>query len=696
MRVQESELERMDLLCRSLLAELPGSSMLLLDPALRVRIAEGPALERVGLRTDLVAGRPLDELFSAAPFAQAEPHLRAELERRLAQQSAVARLGELALGGVETGILLTAAAQAVADALGVELVYVLEHEGDGRMAVRAGVGWDDGLVGSSFEMLSYGDERRRNVYRRGPVVIEDLPNDRGLRARPLRAHGVVSGVTVSVGDGAAPFGLLGAYTRVRRTFDGHDLDFLQAVAHVLSTALEQRRTEERLRHDALHDGLTGLPNRALLLDRLGHALARAQRDGRSIALFCLDLDHLKIVNDSLGHGAGDELLRSVGPRLREVLRPSDTIARFGGDEFAVLCEGVSDEGHAVRVADRLVAAFDAPFTVDGAARFAGASVGVVVAGPGGDRTPEELLADADAAMYRAKDLGRGRHELFDAALRARVRERLRVEDDLRRTLAGVGGGELWLAYQPFYRVADRTVAGVEALVRWQHPERGLVPPGEFIPVAEDSGLVVALGEHVLRTACRQVARWRADLQVPDLTLTVNVSARQVAAPGLVETVEAALAESGLAPEALGLEITEGLLLEQSAATAETLRALRDLGVRLVLDDFGTGYSSLGYLMRYPLDGLKVDRAFIADLGEDGLGDGAIVEAIVGMARALGMRIIPEGVESEGQLERLAELGCDFAQGFHLARPQPAEAIAALLATRVACDEALGPPVRGAA
>jgi EAL domain-containing protein (putative c-di-GMP-specific phosphodiesterase class I) len=277
-------------------------------------------------------------------------------------------------------------------------------------------------------------------------------------------------------------------------------------------------------------------------------------------------------------------------------------------------------------------------------------------------------------MYRAKERGRGRFELFDAGLRDRITARLRMEADLRRALEGEG--RLWVAYQPFWHLPERRIAGVEALLRWEHPERGPISPGDFIPVAEDSGLIVDLGARVLRTACAQVARWHAEHG--PLELTVNVSARQVASPDLVATVADTLEQTGLPATSLALEITEGLLLEETPATSQTIRALQALGVRLVLDDFGTGYSSLRYLQRYPLDGLKVDQAFVAALGPDGDGDGAIIEAIVGMARALGMRIIPEGVETEGQLERLSALGLRFAQGFLLSRPLPPDSVEGLL------------------
>jgi diguanylate cyclase (GGDEF)-like protein len=621
---------------------------------------------------------------------RAEREARRELSRRLTQQSAVARLGELALRRAPLDDLMDAACRAVADGLEVDLVHVSEHLGAGRMRVAAGTGWPEAFIGSEHEMRSFKDEAGREQYSRGPVVIEDLPSDPRWRARPLREHGVVSTAMVLLGAPQAPAGVLGASSRTRRSFGEQDLDFLTAVAHVLNGALEGLRTEQQIRHDALHDALTGLPNRALLMERLSRAIERADADGRRLALYFLDVDHLKVLNDSLGHHAGDELLRAIGPRLRAVLRPDDMIARFGGDEFAVLCEGVGDEAHALRVAERLVRAFAQPFEVRGEPRFCSTSVGVVVSDPDGPRGPAELLSDADAALYRAKERGRGRHEVFDVGLRDRTTARLRIEADLRRALEA--GDQLWVAYQPYYALPEATMSGVEALLRWDHPERGPVPPSEFIPVAEDSGLIVDLGELVLRTACADAARW------PGLSVSVNVSARQMELTGMPGLVGAVLRETDLEAERLALEITEGLLLEDTPAITETLLSLRRLGVRLLLDDFGTGYSSLAYLRRHPIDAIKIDRAFVADLGEDGAGDAAIIQAIIGMAQALGMRVVPEGVETAGQLARLTELGCDFAQGFHLSRPLPAAALEALaftatLSTNLGDHEGLRPPVR---
>jgi diguanylate cyclase (GGDEF)-like protein len=726
----EAALDRVEGVSRTLAGDVPLATLLLVDRELAVRFAAGSRFEERGYDLEAMIGMSVRDLlppeiheemlahYQAAMSGEvrrfnvsygheyrsvlvpihadggvvagalslawdggeelrAERAAGAELTRRLDQQSAVARLGELALRRPALDTLMGAACHAVAEGLGVDSVYLLEPAGEtGLMQVRAGSGWSSGFVGSQFEMLSYADPSRRELYADGPVVIDDLPNDDAWRARPLREHQIVSSATVLVGRPDAPIGLLGAHSRTRRSFGGRDLNFLSAVAHVLHGAIEGLRVEEKIRHDALHDALTGLPNRTLLLARLRAAIAGADHAGQRIALYFLDVDNLKVLNDSLGHHAGDELLRAIGPRVRSVLRPTDTIARFGGDEFAVLCERIDDEAHGLRIADRLVDAFAQPFEVCGEPRFCSISVGVVLSDPTGQRGPDELLSDADAALYRAKDRGRGRHEVFDAGMRDRITARLRIEADLRRALDR--DDELWVAYQPFYRLPDGEMAGVEALLRWDHPERGSIPPAEFIPVAEDSGLIVELGERVLRDACGQVARWRADTPVSWLRLTVNVSARQMALAGMPTTVGRVLRETGLEPTSLGLEITERLLMEETPATIETLHALQRLGVRLLLDDFGTGYSSLGYLRRYPLDVIKIDRAFVHDLGESGGGDAAIVQAIVGMAKALGMRVVPEGVESAGQLARLIELGCDYAQGFHLSRPLGAPALEALL------------------
>jgi diguanylate cyclase (GGDEF)-like protein/PAS domain S-box-containing protein len=441
--------------------------------------------------------------------------------------------------------------------------------------------------------------------------------------------------------------------------------YYSTVVHDLS---ERKAFERRLAHQATHDPLTGLPNRLLLIDRLEGALARARRHRSRVAVLFLDLDHFKVVNDSLGHGLGDRLLLAISERLSSALRPGDTVARFGGDEFVVLCEDVATSDDAVTVAERIDAAISGRFLIDETEVFVGVSIGIACPDEV-DVDPETLIRDADAAMYRAKDRGRARWELFDNQMRASAVDRLDIENALRRAL---DHRELRVFYQPIIDVANGAIDGVEALLRWEHPERGLLNPDEFITVAEETGLIVPIGAWVLDQATRQVQRWHA--AAPDrgpLRLAVNLSGRQLGHPRLVEDVATVLADTGIDPGLVELEITESVLMDDVEASEETLNRLHQLGVKLAVDDFGTGYSSLSYLQRFPVDLLKVDRSFVAGLGAEngeGAGDSAIVTAIVTLAHTLGLGAAAEGVETAGQLAALRELGCDRAQGFFIARP----------------------------
>ncbi len=440
---------------------------------------------------------------------------------------------------------------------------------------------------------------------------------------------------------------------------------------------ERQALERQLAHQAFHDALTGLPNRALVLDRLGHALARGGRDRATTALLLLDLDGFKHVNDSLGHAAGDRLLVAFAARLPGCcLRPDDTLARLGGDEFVVLLEGLTDPSDATRLAARIAAspALWAPYPLEGREVSVHASVGVAV-GRAGAATAADLLRDADTALYRAKAAGKGDYAVFDPAMNAAAVARLELEADLRRAVAR---GELALAYQPLVALADGRVRRAEALVRWTDPARGPVPPGCFIPLAEETGLIRAIGRWVLAEACRQAAAWRRAFGDRAPVVCVNLSAREFGDPDLPTTVAGALRDAGLAPAGLALEITEGVLMGTAPGTLATLWQLRDLGVGLAVDDFGTGYSSLAYLKRFPVDTLKIDRAFVAGLGADGE-DTAIVGAVVGLAHALGLATVAEGVETADQAAGLRRLGCTLAQGYHFARPLPPAALAALLA-----------------
>jgi diguanylate cyclase (GGDEF)-like protein/PAS domain S-box-containing protein len=445
-----------------------------------------------------------------------------------------------------------------------------------------------------------------------------------------------------------------------------------AILHDIS---ERKAFEHRLAHQATHDPLTGLPNRSLLIDRLEGALARARRHNRRVAVLFLDLDHFKVVNDSLGHGLGDRLLVAIAERLAVALRPGDTVARFGGDEFVVLCEDLVTQHDAIAIAERVDQAVSGPFVIDDTEVFVGVSIGIALPDDT-EADPETLIRDADAAMYRAKDRGRSRWELFDNAMRASAVDRLDIENALRRAL---DRRELRVYYQPVVDLASGPVDGVEALLRWEHPERGLLNPGDFITVAEETGLIVPIGAWVLDQACRQVQRWHASAErTAPLSVAINISGRQLGHPRLVDDLASVLADTSIDPSLVELEITESVLMDDVEMSAETLGRLHALGVHLAVDDFGTGYSSLSYLRRFPVDILKVDQSFVDGLGEDS-SDSAIVTAIITLAHTLGLRAVAEGVESELQLAELRRLGCDRAQGFLMARPASGHDVGELLA-----------------
>ncbi len=446
------------------------------------------------------------------------------------------------------------------------------------------------------------------------------------------------------------------------------------IVGVASDITHRKVAEDRLLHDALHDSLTGLPNRALFLEELRLAVdrRRRRRDEGFTVLF-LDLDRFKVINDSLGHLAGDALLVELARRLTECVRPGDRVARLGGDEFTILLDGLDDATGATRIADRIQAALVAPFTIGGRDVFTSASIGIALSRSGYD-DPAAVLRDADLAMYRAKARGGARTEVFDAAMHAAALARLELETDLRR---GLERAEFRLHYQPIYAVDGSRLAGFEALLRWARPGSGLCLPPAFLAVAEETHLTVPLGAWALGEACRQLAEWSAGgPERAALHMAVNVSHRQLLCPGLVAAVARSLRETGIAPARLVLEITETVLMQDADAAVDVLTGLKALGVRLVMDDFGTGYSSLSYLRRFPLDGLKIDREFVSRMNERA--NFELVRTIIDLARNLRLEVVAEGVEDAVQWSQLRALACDMVQGFYFSGPLDADSAGRLL------------------
>jgi diguanylate cyclase len=447
-----------------------------------------------------------------------------------------------------------------------------------------------------------------------------------------------------------------------------------AIGRSITYAAERKALEMQMAHKAMHDALTGLPNRTLFHDRLKHAVMRAKRHQSMLGVMFLDLDGFKPINDGLGHDVGDQLLKALGRRLQEGLRASDTAARFGGDEFMVLCEDVADEQHVISIAERLQAAISEPFMIAGHELTVSSSMGIVVSG-GHEESADSLIRNADAAMYRAKRQGES-YEVFDDGMRSRVRARARTESDLHRAIES---REFRLLYQPQVDLHSGRIVGLEALLRWDHPERGVVEPAEFLWLAEETGMITKIGEWALRQACVQARAWGTHNGAP-LRVSVNLSARQHRDPNVVDMVERILTETRTDPAVLCLEINESALVNDAESAPPTLDALKRLGVKLSIDEFGTGHSSLGTLKRFPLDMVKVDRSFVSGLGSD-TEDAAIVTAIINLAHSLGLQTVADGVETKEQVDELRALGCDIGQGFYFARPRPSDAIAELLGSR---------------
>ena len=487
-------------------------------------------------------------------------------------------------------------------------------------------------------------------------------------------------------DGAASLETKNAMTLLRRNglsmpVDGHVTPLRDSAAQITGVVAtfrdvtQTRALEERLVHQAFHDALTGLPNRALFGNRLRHTLSqmqsRAQRGKElgCVAVLFIDLDNFKWVNDSLGHETGDHLLIEVAERLRGCLRGTDTASRFGGDEFTILIDHIENPRYAMGIAERIVKALGEPFQFGGQTIYSSPSIGVAYSQQG-QETPDELVRNADTAMYDAKRKGKARIAVFEPSLSAAARARLQLGNDLRLALAR---GEISLHYQPKVALGDGTLHGVEALCRWNHPTRGMVPPTEFIPLAEEIGMIIPLGRWVLREACHQARRWREIApDAPPFRMNVNLSAMQMNQTDFAEEVAEILQETAMVADQLTLEITESIVMDEVESKLSVLKNLKKLGIRLAIDDFGTGYSSLSYLQMFPLDFLKIDRQFVRESGQGG--DGIILNSMIALAHALKLVVVAEGAETESEVGHLRALGCDIAQGYYFARPMPADGV----------------------
>ncbi len=670
MMVDESDVE-LQRLRRGALAGRPAAGELdVCDSRGRVF----PVYVRVrGLPFDGASGGAGGGTISVSVDISARREAEQAITRHAEGQREIASLGRLALGTESLEELFDHAVSAASRVLSAECAWLVERLSDAPgFIMRSAVGWPgerrgEHIPGGVGSLAGY------SVWSRGAIVVEDWHDEQRFpRSAKLLARGVRSSVAVLIGDPDAPFGVFAVHYRQPKAVPADCLPFLDAIVNVLADAIRARDAQETIRHQALHDELTDLPNRTLFLDRAGHALAASGRHHRPPAAFLIDLDRFKLINDSFGHEAGDELLRQVAARLAGAIRPGDTLARLGGDEFAVLCEQLPSEVSAVHVADQLLAALEQPVVLDGEDHAVSASIGIALGTSGSSAV--DLLRDADSALYQAKTAGRARAELFDHEMHARVLGRVRTESALRAALADEEG--LYVHYQPLVSLRSGEIVGAEALARWWHPEWGPVSPVEFIPVAEDSGLIHQLGALVMRRAVHESAAWQ---EHPDFAgVAVNVSARQLVQPHEVAAlVRDAIAAEGVAATFLTLEITESVLIEQLDATRSALTSLVDLGVGLSLDDFGTGYSSLSYLGGLPFDSVKIDSTLIRNI-VDAPQATALAAAIVHMGHALDLRVIAEGVETLEQAALLQQLDCDAAQGTYFGQPMAPELLAALL------------------
>ena len=597
------------------------------------------------------------------------------------QQAAIAALGRMALSATDEQSFIDEAA-AILDEHADMVFATFVCTPNNRELVRGSVSKTaaislghrslDGVV----LPLDTGGVWSRLLTTATAEVLDDAAASLALRlGQPV---GQAGWITIRVKNHAFG-GVIAGKRNASATFSPGDILFLETLGSVMGSALDRRRSESELEHQATHDPLTALPNRTLLRDRLVGAIQRLERTPGTVAVLFVDIDNFKVINDSLGHDRGDQLLQAMSARLQSAVRPGDVVARFGGDEFVVLCDNLSGIDEAERVGERIGALAASPFLLDGSQYVVSVSTGIA-ATTSATSTAGDLLRDADSAMYQAKLAGRSRFTVFADSMRKNAVHRLETEVALREAILG---DQLRLHYQPSIELATRKFTAVEALVRWQHPTRGMISPADFIPIAEETGLIVPLGEWVLREACRQIQLWREqDPRLSDLRVAVNLSGRQIEEPDIDLVVSRVLVQSGLPAANLVLEITESVLMSDAQRAIQVLTRLKSLGCRLSIDDFGTGYSSLSYLKKFPVDLLKVDQSFVAGLGIDD-DDAAIVKAIISLAQSLGLDTVGEGAETQQQVDMLEQFGCTKIQGYFFHRPLPPDAAFEVLAPALA-------------
>ncbi|MCZ7525459.1 MAG: EAL domain-containing protein [Acidimicrobiia bacterium] len=706
--------------CEDGLRRIAGAfseAVLVVDHTGRIAFANDGAGQLLGLPSTELVGRPVEELLAgglplpgsapggpgpnrdvvirwpdgATRVAEAavtldlgeQPHhlvvLRDVTERRetaealalrATRQSAVAALGERALSGLSLPELLAGCADQLGDVLAADSCAALELGADGAPLVpRAAIGWPGELLDQPCVAAGAGTLVDRVLSSSGSWILHERDGS-GTGLPPAVDEQFASGVLVPIEGRSRPWGLLVAHSAAPRAFRTDDVTFLESVAHVIGLAVERTRAEDEIRHRAAHDQLTGLSNRVLLLDRLGHALARAGRSGSSLAVLFVDVDHLKAVNDHLGHEAGDRLLQVLAERLQGALRAQDTVARLGGDEFVVVCEEADGLEGTLALASRLREAIRERVAVPGGEVVVSASIGLALWDGIDSATPESLVRDADLAMYQAKALGRDRIEVFDPSMRSRALERHETEDALRRALRE---GQLRLVYQPVVDLATGVAVGLQSRLRWERPGGPWVDPTELLPVAEESGLALPMGLWAIEEARSSSRAWGS----PDrrVWVSVRLSAGQLHHPDLVDRLGEVVDRTGPDAARLAVEVTEDAVVGNGSS--RVLGALKALGVGILVEDLAVGYSSLMHLKRLPIDAVKLDRSFVADLASEGA-DPAFLDAVFHATRALGVPVAAEGVETATELAELTRLGCDLVLGDLLAGPVRAEEVAALL------------------